>query len=102
VTAELEADAKCFGLILEGFDEDDDTEGLWPEHEDAAIAFQRVQTQWRLACLADGSVRYVGLDYPGVGKALEFAGIEMTPALFAQLQVIEAGVIDADAQETSW
>ncbi len=85
-----------------GFDDDDDSHGIWPENVPAVEAFLRVQTQWRYACPGDGTVRRLGLDYPGVKAGLDLAGAEMTPDLFAELQVIEAGVLAADHGEIDW
>lgn len=99
---DLAADARCLGLILEGFDEDDEDDGIWPENEAALVAFLRVQTQWRWICPGDGSARRVSLDYPAVRIGLDCAGIEMTPDLFGDLQLIEVGVITADREETDW
>lgn len=36
-----------------------------------------------------------GLDYSGVRAGLELAGIDVTETLWAQIQVIEHGAIDA-------
>ena len=96
----LQADAACLGLVLEGFDEDeDDPDAIWPENEAALTAFLRVQTQWRYVCPGDGSVRRAGLDYPAVEAALRMAEVAMTSDLFADLQVIEAGVLAAGQSE---
>lgn len=60
------------------------------------MAFLRVATQWRYVCPGDGSVRHSGLDYSGVRAALDMAEIEVTPDLFAELQVIEAGALSPE------
>jgi hypothetical protein len=61
-----------------------------------------VQTQWRYVCPGDGSVRRASLDYSGVREGLAMAEIAMTPELFGELQVIEAGVLAAQAEESLW
>ncbi len=61
-----------------------------------------MQTQWVYVCPGDGSVRRAALDYGRVEAALRVAEVAMTPQLFADLQVIEAGVILADREETDW
>ena len=35
--------------------------------------------------------RFIGLDYTAVRAGLELAGIEMTPDLWSEVQLIEAG-----------
>jgi hypothetical protein len=99
---EVEDDADRFGLVLVGFDDDDDSHGIWPDNVPAVAAFLRVQTQWTYVCPGDGSVRRAGLDYQGARAAFDLAGVEMTPDLFAELQVIEAGVLSADHGEIDW
>lgn len=95
----MKADAERFGLILEGFDEDDDDgTGIWPEHEKAVTAFVRVSTQWVWVSPGDGTSRRVGLHYGNVEVALRNAGIEMTPDLFSDLQVLEAGALQAASE----
>jgi len=47
-------------------------------------------------------VRRASLDYPAVQVGLQLAGIEMTPELFTDMQVIEAGAILADRGEADW
>ncbi len=98
----LEADARVLGLVLEGFDEEDEDDGIWPENEAALTAFLRVQTQWRWISPGDGRSHRVGLDYPGVKEALRWAKIKVTPDLFGELQLIEVGVINADREESDW
>lgn len=41
----------------------------------------------------------VGLDYAGVRAGLEMAGIELDPAAWSDLQMIEAGALAAWAEE---
>lgn len=50
-----------------------------------------MSSQWRMVGLADGRMRALGLDYAGVQAGLALAGIAMTPELWADVQVIEAG-----------
>lgn len=40
-----------------------------------------------------------GLDYAGAKAGLELAGIEATPALWTQVRTIEAGAIEAIADQ---
>jgi len=41
--------------------------------------------------MADGTQRAIGLDYPAAKVGLEMAGIEVTPALWSDLQMVEIG-----------
>jgi hypothetical protein len=42
-----------------------------------------------------GGVAMTGLDYAGARAGLDLAGIAMTPALWADVQVIERGALAA-------
>lgn len=42
-----------------------------------------------------GGVAATGLDYAGARAGLELAGLEVTPALWADVQLIEHGAIAA-------
>ena len=85
-----------------GFDEDEETDGIWPENAPAVQAFLRVQTQWAYICPGDGTTRRAGLDYQRVEAGLRMARVDVTPDLFDDIQVIEAGVLAADRGETDW
>ena len=58
----------------------------------AVSAFLAVQTQWRLIAGPSG-LAWLGLDYGGVATGLAAEAVEVTPALWADLRVIEAGVV---------
>lgn len=68
-----------------------DQDGVWPEHVAALEAFLSVQHQWRLS----GSGRVLGLDYASVRAGFDLAGIEMTPDLWSDVQLIERGACAA-------
>ena len=87
-----------FGLSYEVDEDDESEDGIWEEHEAALVAFLRVQTQWRWVTPGDGSLRRVGLDYPGVRAGLDMAGIAMTAKLWLDLQLIEAGALAAEGE----
>ncbi|MGD1880855.1 MAG: DUF1799 domain-containing protein [Paracoccaceae bacterium] len=80
--------------------EDDDHEGIWPDHVSVVEAFLSVATQWRMVGLADGRSMATGLDYGGVKAGLELAEIEVTPAFWADLQLIELGARRAMNERT--
>lgn len=67
----------------------------------ALHAFLHVATQWRVVAPGDGTLRRTGLDYQGVRVGLENAGVDVTPALWSDLQLIEAGAIAAGHEEAS-
>lgn len=69
------------------------TQAVWAENADAVIAFLKVQTQWRVCALVNGKVIRTGLDYQGVQAGLQAAGIQLTPALWADFQMIEMGAM---------
>ena len=68
-------------------------EGVWAQHVPAMVAFLAVAGQWRV--VATGSrVMALGLDYAAARAGLDLAGIEMTPRLWEQVRVIEAGAME--------
>tara|TARA_Y100000815_G_scaffold150439_1_gene136292 strand:- start:57 stop:236 length:180 start_codon:yes stop_codon:yes gene_type:complete len=58
-----------------------------------------VATQFHVAAGPMGGVIPLGLDYAGARAGLELAGIETTPALWADLRVVEAGALEAMREE---
>ena len=76
-----------------------DEDGLWPEHVPVLEAFILCETQWRVVQVTGAdlttSIRYLGLDYVGCKVALEFAGIAVTPDLWAAIGIVEAAAIAA-------
>ena len=80
---------------LAGLAEEEDGEaGLWPENEAAVLAFLGVASQFRCAPLGDG-LHWLGLDYQGARAGWQLAGEEITPDLWTQVQLIEAGALAA-------
>lgn len=85
-------DAQMLGVTLPaGMLERDEEDGLWPENVAAVEAYLVVSTQWRITGRADGGLHAVGLDYSGVSKGFEMAGIAVSPALWSDLQMVEIG-----------
>ena len=77
---------------------DDEFFEVWPENWDALSAFLSVSTQWRMVAVVTqlgGQTYYQGLDYAGVEAGLRGAAIATTPALWADLRVIEAAARNA-------
>lgn len=48
-----------------------------------------MQTQWRVLAQADGSRFWVGLDYAAAEPALRLSGLDLTPADWLGLRIIE-------------
>ena len=71
-----------------------DEDGIWPEHVAALEAFLSVRDQWRVAAGQNGVV-FLGLDYTAVRAGFDLAGITLTPAQWADVQMIEAGAVAA-------
>lgn len=91
----------------------DDPDFDFEVHEDcwrAVMLFLRVKTQWlwRVQSRPAGMAAMVysvrsGLNYPGVESAMRMGGVKRSEwgALLDDLQVMEAAVLAADAQEPS-
>ncbi|HBM60570.1 MAG TPA: hypothetical protein DD444_15410 [Citreicella sp.] len=71
--------------------DEEEEDGLWPEHQPAVEAFIAVQDQWRVVA-GFGGAFWLGLDHAACEASLRLAGIAVTPALWAELRVIETGV----------
>ncbi len=52
-------------------------------------------TQWRVVATAAGPLLFSGLDYTAARAGLELAGIAVSPATWADVQLIEAGAMGA-------
>lgn len=70
---------------------DDQCDGVWPENVPAVEAYVAVSSQWEVIARADGSERVIGLRYGDATVGLRNAGIEVTPALWTDLQMVEIG-----------
>jgi Phage related hypothetical protein (DUF1799) len=95
---ELAAEAAAWGIdpsLLADAEEEADDDGLWPENLPAVGAFIACATQWRVVGLADGTTRATGLDYAGCRAALDALDVTVTPGLWSDVQMIEAGAIAA-------
>lgn len=67
----------------------------------ALHAFLAIATQWRVVGPGDGTLRRTGLDYQGVRAGLECGGVAVTPQLWSDIQLIEAGAIAAGLEGIS-
>lgn len=87
------ADARAIGIDLRPEDLSlERSTGVWAENVPAVTAFLAVATQWRVAAGATGLL-VTGLDYGGARAGIEALGIAITPRLWGDLQVIEAGAL---------
>lgn len=68
---------------------------LWPEHLGAVEAFLAVQGQWRVLDRFGERPHFLGLDYTAAEVGLRLAGIDVTPALWADLRIMEQGAREA-------
>lgn len=92
-------DAALWGLTLpDGWDGDDDEDGVWPENERAVHAFLEICTQFRCVAHFDGTLQRTGLDYPAVLRGLREAGVKVKKRLWADLRMIEWGVLTAHVE----
>ena len=62
-----------------------------PDERDALAMFLSLSTQWTIHPMA--GVR-TGLDYSAIGPTAALTGITMTPALFADLRMMERAALD--------
>ncbi len=60
---------------------------MWADHVPAFEAFLVVSGQWRMT----GTGHVLGLDYTAVRAGFDLAGVSVTPDLWAEVQLIEAG-----------
>ncbi len=66
---------------------------VWASNAAAVEAFLKVTTQLNGVGTMDGGVRVIGLDYQGARAGLELAGVDVTPDLWADLQLVESGAV---------
>lgn len=71
---------------------------MWSIHVPVVEAFLAISSQWRTGLAAfEGAVQtiWIGFDYAGVRAGLELAGVELTPALWLKLRIMEAAAVKA-------
>lgn len=88
------ADAELLGLDLSAEDLAHTTaESVWRCNVPALLAFLSAATQWNCVGLGERGMQVIGLNYDCVRIAMDLAGIEVTPAIWADVQAIERGAI---------
>lgn len=90
---EFAADCRYWGLDPALFAPPQD-EGLWPENVAAVTAFLVVSNQWRCTG-GPGGVVWHGMDYTAAEAGLRLANVTVTPGLWSDVQMIEAGAVEA-------
>ena len=85
--AELEADAKAYGIILPPPEPVEFA--IWPENLETVELFMDVQTQWRTT---SGGV--IGMDYGVVLSLLSLKGATDPLAVIRDLQVMETRAVE--------
>jgi Phage related hypothetical protein (DUF1799) len=71
------------------------TDGIWPENAPAVVAFLAVAAQWRGIAQMEGGTHWLGLDHAAAKAGFDLAGITMTPDLWNEVQLVEAGACAA-------
>lgn len=74
---------------------DPDDDGVWDQNVAALDAFLSVATQWRMVPLATGRLIATGLDYQAARAGIEMTGTDITPDLWFDVRMIEAGAMGA-------
>jgi len=81
-------DAARFGVALLPSDlPAEPTLGVWPDNRAAVEAWLCVDTQLRLSPVS----ALLGLDYAGARAGLDALGVDVTPELWRDILLIEAG-----------
>lgn len=88
------ADAKAFGIAVPEAPPEEARCEVWAEHWPALETFLACRTQWRVIAGMGGAV-HQGLDYPALESVMRMQGIEDTAERLAQVQLLEAGALEA-------
>ena len=83
-TAQLQADAAGYGVILEQHHVEPDQYGLWEEHAEVVDLFLRCMTQWRSV-----GEKLIGLDYGVVLQMASLYQVSDPAKTLEDLQVME-------------
>ena len=83
-TAQLQADAAGYGVIIEPHHIEPEHYGLWPEHAAGVDLFLRCMTQWRSV-----GEKLIGLDYGVVLQLASLYQVSDPAKTLEDLQVME-------------
>jgi len=87
-------DARMLGLDLTAEDLARTTpDAVWRCNVPAVLAFLSAATQWNCVGFGEGGMQVIGLNYDCARTAMDLAGIEVTPAIWADVRAIERGAI---------
>jgi hypothetical protein len=70
---------------------------LAPDEVDVVALFLALETQWLRHAMTGAAL---GLTYQAIPATAEMTGIKMTPALFADLQIMEKAALKEMARKT--
>lgn len=96
--SEAIGDAQAWGLpadLVASLDRKEAGFPVWPENMGIVDAFMAVTSQFRPISLAQAGLHWLGMNYAGVKAGLDMAGIVLTPAEWAGLQIMERAATSA-------
>ena len=73
----------------------EDSTGIWKMNMDALTAFLSIDSQFRMTGTGQGGLVVCGLDYQGVQAGFALSGRMVTPELWDDIRMIEAGAVAA-------
>lgn len=62
---------------------------IWPDMRESVALFFNLATQWRWSSAGMAGAWRVGLDYPAVEVTARLSGLDMTPAVFSDIRILE-------------
>jgi hypothetical protein len=92
---DLDDEAAFWGISPELLRREPTGRGVWPQNVAAVRAFLAVCNQWRTISAGLAGPRVIGLDYGAARDGLALSGIEASPDLWAEVQVIEGAAMAA-------
>lgn len=92
----MDADAELWGVDPSQIENAiNDDFAVWQDNLEALNAFLRISTQWNTIGVGMAGIFTVGLNYANAKAGLELAEIPVTPDLWDDILVIEAGALSA-------
>lgn len=92
-TDAFDEECRAFGIdpaaMRWGDDKPDHVLLIWPDMQDAVALFFSLSTQWRWTGAGMAGAFRTGLDYSVLEATARAASLEMTPALFDDIRVLE-------------
>lgn len=103
--SELVESAAEWGIPADALPEEDHDDGVWPENVEAVRVWLSIASQWRTAPLGEVGLLWLGLDYAAVRAGLALSRIKVTPDLWDQIRLVEAGAkaaLNGSEDEIEW